>query len=163
MKKLIALLGLLMLISLIGCSPNKLAKPETNLEFWIAENVDDVAFSKYQEKYRYGFMPGSVCRPCPHLHDCPSILSSPAINVNSAPSLVPLADFWARKNRRRLPAALLYSAASPSTSTFWMDVETMSNTFSIPGSLIGQKVNFIYFCGSYSTTRIPIVPSSLCM
>lgn len=56
MKKLIALLGLLMLISLIGCSPNKLAKPETNLEFWIAENVDDVAFSKYQEKYRYGFM-----------------------------------------------------------------------------------------------------------
>ena len=27
------------------------AKPETNLEFWIAENVDDVDFSKYQEKY----------------------------------------------------------------------------------------------------------------
>ena len=45
-----------MLISLVGCSPNKLAKPETNLEFWIAENVDDVDFSKYQEKYRYGFM-----------------------------------------------------------------------------------------------------------
>ena len=27
------------------------AKPETNLEFWIAENVDNVDFSKYQEKY----------------------------------------------------------------------------------------------------------------
>ena len=27
------------------------AKPETNLEFWIAENVDDFDFSKYQEKY----------------------------------------------------------------------------------------------------------------
>ncbi len=27
------------------------AKPETNLEFWIAENVDNVDFSKYQQKY----------------------------------------------------------------------------------------------------------------
>lgn len=26
-------------------------KPTTNLEFWIAENVDDVDFSKFQEKY----------------------------------------------------------------------------------------------------------------
>lgn len=30
---------------------NDLPKPDTNLEFWIGENVDDVDFSKYQEKY----------------------------------------------------------------------------------------------------------------
>ena len=33
-----------------------LPRPETNLEFWIAENVDHVDFSKYQEKY--GFFGG---------------------------------------------------------------------------------------------------------
>ena len=33
-----------------------LARPETNLEFWIAENVDGVDFSKYQEKF--GMMGG---------------------------------------------------------------------------------------------------------
>lgn len=30
---------------------NDLPKPDTNLEFWIGENVDNVDFSKYQEKY----------------------------------------------------------------------------------------------------------------
>ena len=54
-KAIVFLLSLLLLISLAGCS-RKLAKPETNLEFWIAENVEDVDFSKYQEHYRYGFM-----------------------------------------------------------------------------------------------------------
>lgn len=55
-KAVVLLLSLLMLVSLVGCSINTLEKPETNLEFWIAENVDDVDFSTYQEKYRYGFM-----------------------------------------------------------------------------------------------------------
>lgn len=63
MKKLFALLFVLMLVfSLCACddfqSPdenqtknNDLPKPDTNLEFWIGENVDNVDFSKYQEKY----------------------------------------------------------------------------------------------------------------
>ena len=50
-KFVVLLLGFLILISLVGCFPNKLAKPETNLEFWIGENVDDVDFSSYQMKY----------------------------------------------------------------------------------------------------------------
>ncbi len=57
MKKLFAtLLVFLMLLSFSSCSLNGLKKPETNLEFWIGENVDDVDFSQYQEHYRYGFM-----------------------------------------------------------------------------------------------------------
>ena len=36
---------------------NNLSQPITNLEFWIAENVDDVDFSKYQIKY--GMMGGT--------------------------------------------------------------------------------------------------------
>ncbi len=57
MKKLfVLLLVFLMLLSFARCSLNSLEKPETNLEFWIGENVDDVDFSMYQEKYRYGFM-----------------------------------------------------------------------------------------------------------
>ena len=57
MKKIITtFFCIVVLIILVGCSSNKLEKPETNLEFWIGENVDDVDFSKYQEHYRYGFM-----------------------------------------------------------------------------------------------------------
>ena len=57
MKKITTvLLCIIVLLTLAGCSSNKLEKPETNLEFWIGENVDDVDFSKYQEHYRYGFM-----------------------------------------------------------------------------------------------------------
>ena len=57
MKKTITLLlCIFVLLTLSGCSSNKLKKPETNLEFWIGENVDDVDFSKHQEHYRYGFM-----------------------------------------------------------------------------------------------------------
>lgn len=33
-----------------GCTKSVLPKPETNLEFWIAENVDGVDFSAYTEK-----------------------------------------------------------------------------------------------------------------
>ena len=53
MKKITTvLLCIIVLLTLAGCSSNKLEKPETNLEFWIGENVDDVDFSKYQEHYR---------------------------------------------------------------------------------------------------------------
>ena len=52
MKKItILLLCVIVLITIVGCSSNKLEKPQTNLEFWIAENVDDVDFSSYQMKY----------------------------------------------------------------------------------------------------------------
>ena len=62
MKKWIALLlSIFTLILFVGCSSTTLEKPETNLEFWIAENVDGVDFSAYQEKHRYGYMgPGRL-------------------------------------------------------------------------------------------------------
>lgn len=41
-----------------GCASNYLPKPETNLEFWIAENVAEVDFSEYEEKW--GFFGGSA-------------------------------------------------------------------------------------------------------
>ena len=58
MKRLFALvLVLILIISVSACDnqpthSNDLSQPITNLEFWIAENVDDVDFSKYQIKYR---------------------------------------------------------------------------------------------------------------
>ena len=70
MKKLVAFIMVLILIfSMCACNNtqlpdddnkqtqsennqqtqnNNLSQPITNLEFWIAENVDDVDFSKYQ-------------------------------------------------------------------------------------------------------------------
>ena len=73
MKKLVAFIMVLILIfSMCACNNtqlpdddnkqtqsennqqtqnNNLSQPITNLEFWIAENVDDVDFSKYQIKY----------------------------------------------------------------------------------------------------------------
>ncbi|MBQ8413718.1 MAG: hypothetical protein IJX58_00540 [Clostridia bacterium] len=52
MKKIATLLlCIVVLLTLVGCSSKKLEKPETNLEFWIGENVDDVDFSNYQMKY----------------------------------------------------------------------------------------------------------------
>lgn len=64
MKKILALfLVLILIVSLSACDNeqlpnnnnqqtqnNNLSQPVTNLEFWIAENVDDVDFSKYQIK-----------------------------------------------------------------------------------------------------------------
>ncbi len=50
------LLSLFMLFSLTGCTVGKLKKPETNLEFWITENVDNVDFSDYEQ--RFGLMGG---------------------------------------------------------------------------------------------------------
>lgn len=61
MKKWIVLLLVAAgLISCITYSRNHLKKAETNLEFWIGENVQDVDFSAYQKKYRSGYMgPGT--------------------------------------------------------------------------------------------------------
>ena len=55
-KKLIWLFIIACAIILIFCIRNRIPKRDTNLEFWIAENVDDVNFSGYQEKY--GLMGG---------------------------------------------------------------------------------------------------------
>lgn len=55
-KKLIWLFIIACAIILIFCIRNWIPKRDTNLEFWIAENVDDVDFSGYQEKY--GLMGG---------------------------------------------------------------------------------------------------------
>ncbi|MBP3386956.1 MAG: hypothetical protein J6L23_00325, partial [Clostridia bacterium] len=63
MKRLFALvIVLILIISVSACDnqpthSNDLSQPITNLEFWIAENVDDVDFSKYQIKY--GIMGGT--------------------------------------------------------------------------------------------------------
>ncbi len=52
MKKLFTLfLVLILIFSLCACDNPRLPSPDTNLEFWIGENVDNVDFSKYQEKY----------------------------------------------------------------------------------------------------------------
>ena len=57
MKKIIALLLLLIItMSTSGCALLRPNMGETTLEFQIGENVDDVDFSKYQQKIRYGYM-----------------------------------------------------------------------------------------------------------
>ena len=62
MKKVLSLVLALitLLFCLVGCNQddiNDLSQPPSNLEFWIAENVDNVDFSKYQIKY--GMMGGT--------------------------------------------------------------------------------------------------------
>ena len=62
MKKLLALAlaVVALLCCLVGCNQDDIddfSQPPSNLEFWIAENVDDVDFSKYQIKY--GMMGGT--------------------------------------------------------------------------------------------------------
>ena len=64
MKKLIALflVAVMSLSCLVGCNGDDqdksyvLPRPETNLEFWIGENVDNVDFSKYE--FKSGMMGG---------------------------------------------------------------------------------------------------------
>ena len=55
MKKTKIISILLSAIFIVGCGEN-IAEPEHDLEFWIAENVDDFDFSSYQAKY--GIMGG---------------------------------------------------------------------------------------------------------
>lgn len=55
MKRTLVLFAAVLLF-LTGCSGKYLEKPETDLEFWITDNVENVDFSKYQEKY--GLMGG---------------------------------------------------------------------------------------------------------
>ena len=62
MKKALSLILALitLLFCLVGCNNDDvddLSQPPSNLEFWIAENVDDVDFSNYQIKY--GMMGGT--------------------------------------------------------------------------------------------------------
>ena len=62
MKKTLSLVLALitLLFCLVGCNNDDIddfSQPTSNLEFWIAENVDDVDFSKYQIKY--GMMGGT--------------------------------------------------------------------------------------------------------
>lgn len=49
---LITLLMFVITFTIVGCSKATIEKPaDTNLEFWITENVDNIDFSVYQEKY----------------------------------------------------------------------------------------------------------------
>ncbi len=74
MKKLLALLFIFLIVPILlvftACDkPNDwlppvlrtstLARPETNLEFWIAENVDNVDFSSHTQKHVYTKSPAS--------------------------------------------------------------------------------------------------------
>ena len=57
MKKLIILIFVIVCaVVLIRYMNNRMLEKDTNLEFWIAENVDNVDFSNYQEKF--GLMGG---------------------------------------------------------------------------------------------------------
>ena len=57
MKRIVLLfLSLFILISFVVCSGSVPRRSDTDLEFWIAENVDDVDLSQYTEKY--GLMGG---------------------------------------------------------------------------------------------------------
>ena len=51
MKKVLIIFLMILTFGLYGCSKNELPDPNTNLEFWITENVDDVDWSNYQMKY----------------------------------------------------------------------------------------------------------------
>lgn len=51
MKKFVLLLAVLFcVLTVVGCSGGNLSRPDTNLEFWICDNVEDFDFSGYQEK-----------------------------------------------------------------------------------------------------------------
>ena len=58
MKKVLIIFLIILTFGLYGCGKNELPDPNTNLEFWITENVDDVDWSNYQMKY--GMMGGNM-------------------------------------------------------------------------------------------------------
>ena len=51
MKKPLIFLLLLTMLFLSGCSGGVPVKPDTDLEFWIGENVDSADFSEYTETH----------------------------------------------------------------------------------------------------------------
>ena len=53
---LTVILAAMLLLTLFGCGENGFEKPETNLEFWICDNEDDIDLSNC--KARYGMMGG---------------------------------------------------------------------------------------------------------
>ena len=53
---LTVILAAILLLTLFGCGENGFEKPETNLEFWICDNEDDIDLSNC--KARYGMMGG---------------------------------------------------------------------------------------------------------
>lgn len=55
-RSLTAILTAIFLFLLVGCGENGFEKPETNLEFWICDNADDIDLSNCKE--RYGIMGG---------------------------------------------------------------------------------------------------------
>lgn len=50
MKKILLMLLIVFSIFTIGCN-TKLPNPNTNLEYWICDNVDNVNWENHQEKY----------------------------------------------------------------------------------------------------------------
>lgn len=57
MKKIVLLFTVFLCAwMLVGCSGGKLSRPDTDLEFWICDNVDDFDFSGYEQKH--GLMGG---------------------------------------------------------------------------------------------------------
>lgn len=55
-KRLVSILIIVCVIALLRWILFRVPEKDTNLEFWIAENVDNVDFSSYQEKF--GLMGG---------------------------------------------------------------------------------------------------------
>lgn len=57
MKKIVLLFAVLFcVLTVVGCSGGNPSRPETDLEFWICDNVDGFDFSGYQQKF--GLMGG---------------------------------------------------------------------------------------------------------
>lgn len=56
MRWILPCIAVLLVLAAAVWAGGRLPRPDTNLEFWIAENVDGVDFSAYQEKY--GLMGG---------------------------------------------------------------------------------------------------------
>ena len=55
-RTLTAILAVILLFTLFGCGEKGVERPETNLEFWICDNADDIDLSNCKE--RYGIMGG---------------------------------------------------------------------------------------------------------
>lgn len=75
MKRIsVTILAVMLLLMFFGCGSGGIEKPETNLEFWICDNADDIDFSNCKE--RYGIMGGQEYYGSAY---------TPAINENGEP------------------------------------------------------------------------------